>query len=186
MNQQVQIKFKNPDEKIEGEGKSKLLDETCSLAIWVQSIRSKLSEHGIVYDARPMHIELCLQFEVEEQSRRAHLLHNTFVIPQIFVMVEKALVVYTGMVNMYGMTHCTIGYFKEGLTVVQYDILQKLVNDTCTTEDIKQFKQVQQKRLSCITSSVNAKHPDWWCHSCKFKIFGSKPTCLKCGSIRPT
>lgn len=26
---------------------------------------------------------------------------------------------------------------------------------------------------------------DWWCSTCKFKIFGSKNVCRKCGSTRP-
>jgi hypothetical protein len=184
MNDKLHLKFKNPDQKIEGEGRSKLLDETCTLALWVSELRTKLTHHGIIFDARPMHIELCLQFEEEEQSKRANALHNTYINPQIFVMVEKALIVYTGIVNLYGMTHCTIAYFKEGLTMAQYEILQKIATDTCTEDDISSFKLAQQKRIS-TTQAVNV-HKDWWCSTCRFKIFGSKPKCFKCGSLRPS
>ena len=27
-------------------------------------------------------------------------------------------------------------------------------------------------------------HPDWWCTTCNFKIFGSKSRCKKCGTYR--
>lgn len=31
-----------------------------------------------------------------------------------------------------------------------------------------------------------SRENDWWCPTCKFTIWGSKPKCLKCGYVRPS
>src|SRR5437868_6950937 len=30
-----------------------------------------------------------------------------------------------------------------------------------------------------------SRRDDWWCPTCQFRVFGSKPACLKCGYQKP-
>lgn len=32
---------------------------------------------------------------------------------------------------------------------------------------------------------MNQNKNDWWCETCEFMVFGTKPKCLKCGEEKP-
>ena len=40
-------------------------------------------------------------------------------------------------------------------------------------------------KVASIRIKMNGNKNDWWCDTCKFKVFGSKLKCLKCGTSRP-
>jgi hypothetical protein len=176
-----QVQFIDPERKIEGEGKSKLLCPSSELYTWIVSIQERLRAAKIVFDARPPHIEISSTSNLnsEEFNKRAQLLQNKNVSKEVFVLADKALVVYTGILNFYGQTHATVAYFTEGLSTKQYDILCKIIADQATEEDIIQFKS------EVVNKPNNRFYEDWWCKTCEFKIFGSKSECRKCGTRRP-
>jgi hypothetical protein len=178
----LQLRFINPNERIQGENKSKLLDPECSLYMYVKHVRDLLNSHGIVFDARPPHIELSRVSNLDPVvlAQRAASLHNTKVSNEVELMVHKALVVPTGVVQDYGMTHCTIAYFKQSLSDDQYDTLIKIIHSAATQEQITEFVN-QTKTAAC--AAVQRK--DWYCEKCKFTVFASKPQCKKCGTQRP-
>lgn len=125
----LKIKFKNPSEKIEGERKSKLLSEKCSLYIFVNKIRIWLKDHNYKIDCRSPHIEILNDYEKNdtiELIKRSKLLEGRY-ISKIIDLLDDALVINTGYVPSYGETHCTIAYFKDGLDPVNYQkILDKI------------------------------------------------------------
>ena len=182
---QLQLKFIDPDQKLDGENKSKLLCPDSELFQWINKIRSLLTQHDIKFDARTPHIELVSQSNepLSVIQSRANHLHRSFVKKELSVMHNKALVIYTGIVNMYGMTHTTVAYFKESINERQYLILLKMIDGIATEQDIMWFIQEQQDKSPTQTHKEWKR--DWWCSTCKFKIFGSKAECKKCGSKRP-
>ena len=182
---QVQVKFLAPNNKVQGEGKSKLLSPQSELYEWIMNIRNKLTDAKISFDARPPHIEISkdANLSASEFTKRAQTLENTYVSKDLYVLADNALVVYTGILNFYGITHATIAYFKEGLSEQQYDTIVKLVNGTANGTMIAEFKEEASKKEAPRTKVY---HADWWCSTCEFKIFGSKAECRKCGALRPT
>ena len=175
----LQLKFINPNERIQGENKSKLLDPECELYIYVKQIRDLLSERGVVFDTRPPHIELSRMSNLDpiELAKRANSIHLSCVYPKLDLMVQKALVIHTGVVDQYGSTHCTIAYFKQGLNQEQYSNLLKIVLQTATEEEITSF-------IAGTKAAHSGRPKDWMCTVCNFLVFGSKTECRKCSTQR--
>ncbi len=104
-------------------------------------------------------------------TQRAVQLHGSEISMDLYILAGKALVLNTGFVEKYGVTHLTIAYFKEGLIDGQLEDLNKL--------DFEHFKKIQDQRMN-----LRINRNDWLCRKCNFKVFGSKPQCKKCGSLR--
>ena len=188
----LQINFTNPNQKIDGENKSKLLSPDCSLFKYIIEIRNILSNNEFIFDVRPPHIELYSSSPNEddklEYKNRINQLENTFTNSNVYMLTDKALVIYTGIVNFYGPTHATIAYFKEGLTIEQFEIVKRCIANCSTQEDINKFKTIQSSVINkqCQQQTNGRRSQDWWCEKCQFKIFGSKSECFKCKTKRPT
>ncbi len=123
--------FKDPNNILEGECKSKLLDPNSELYKWIQQFRQKLAEHGIIFDAREPHVELFSHQEymterINRVTQRAVQLHGSEISMDLHIMAGKALVLSTDFVEKYGVTHLTIAYFKEGLIDSQLEDLNNL------------------------------------------------------------
>ncbi len=87
------------------------------------------------------------------------------------------------------MPHVTIAYFKESITEEQFNILLEIMFDNNSANVSKFILQQQQATLQCVAKSkkkITTRPQDWWCETCKFKVFGSKSKCLKCGTVRPS
>ena len=202
MTSHLEILFSSPDHKIDGENKSKLLSETCDLYQFIIQVRNILSNLGISFHCRSPHIELWQQTpqenDIEEYKNRVYQIHSTRVDKNVFMLTDKALVIYTGIINIYGPTHSTIAYFKDGLSYRQFEILKKIISNVSSLEEVQkninEFKTIQAEKVKSQTKDINTKtneknnkkiYPDWWCETCLFKIFGSKSECFKCKTKRP-
>lgn len=118
------IEFTSPDARILGkERKSKLLRPGSSLHEWILAARTALQRRGVVFDARPPHIEILAQHEADDEAKarlRTRLLHGkTVPNPPRMYLLGKALVVETPALDNGQRTHATIAYFPGGLTDAQ-------------------------------------------------------------------
>lgn len=125
----MKILLKNPNERIQGERKSKLLDENSEFYKFILKCRNWLITNGYEIDCRHPHIELLKEFEKNDINlliKRSLTLHNKEIYFE-FSRIGKALVLETGEINGYGKTHCTIAFFPKGLDNEIYrTILQKM------------------------------------------------------------
>ena len=124
-----QIKFIEPQARIAGENKSKLLSPTCSLFVFMKSVQEKLTLMGVLFDERPPHIEISHKRDEEYTNLmpRVMLLENSMVSGELVMMRKKALVIKTGNVEGYGETHATVAYFKNGIAQETLTTLFELV-----------------------------------------------------------
>lgn len=125
------VEFASPNRRIAGENASKLLKVGSRLYNWVQHVRQLCIRAGMVCDtSRAPHIEVLHQSEkycTDAEAlvaKRANELEGRVVELQIDVMNQKAVVVSTGMVSGYDMTHLTLVYFRDKLSVEQLAQLQ--------------------------------------------------------------
>ena len=125
------VEFASPNRRIAGENASKLLKVGSRLFNWVQQVRQLCIRAGMLCDtSRAPHIEVLRQSEKYCKdaealvAKRANELEGRVVELQIDVMNQKAVVVSTGMVSGYGMTHLTLVYFRDKLSVEQLAQLQ--------------------------------------------------------------
>jgi hypothetical protein len=125
------VEFASPNRRIAGENASKLLKVGSRLFNWVQQVRQYCIRAGMVCDtSRAPHIEVLRQSEKYCKdaealvAKRANELEGRVVELQIDVMNQKAVVVSTGMVSGYDMTHLTLVYFRDKLSVEQLAQLQ--------------------------------------------------------------
>jgi hypothetical protein len=87
-------------------------------------LRKKLSERGLEFDTRSPHIELNHN-KNRNLSEKALKLESIYINKNITLLNDKAIVVNTGYIEGYGMTHCTIAYFMNGLSSNMFNNILK-------------------------------------------------------------
>jgi len=119
----MQLLLQDPTKKLIGENRSKLLSHECELYKFIERIQLKMRNAGLLFDARPQHVELFRQPPqvhteegLTEYQKRTNEVHGRIVEPELSIMNRKALVINTGEVQGYGETHVTVAYFKEGIS----------------------------------------------------------------------
>ena len=118
----LQLKFQDPNTKLEGEGKSKRLDVDSDFCRWLEDIRRTAEIAGLYIrgpDERKPHVEVLKKGDSGDLLvRRANEIHGGLVNIEESIgrFGPKALVCYTGNVRGYGMTHATIAYFHGGIS----------------------------------------------------------------------
>jgi len=122
----MEIRFKDPDRRLNNELRSKLLDSNSALYKYLTNRRNELilqygetKTGGKIGDARmDFHVELIGQIEkpsVELLIERAEKVEGHFATIQTEEVLGKALVIDGPWINGYGNTHITIAYFPGGV-----------------------------------------------------------------------
>ena len=113
------INFQNPNQRISGERRSKLLDSDSDLYKYVDSVYKNLvNKYGNLIGPRRMdyHIELIGEGEDctdELLVERCQQLENQQLKP-ILGIINRGYVLFCPPVDGYGKTHITIAFFKKG------------------------------------------------------------------------
>lgn len=113
------IEFTNPNVKLKGELRSKLIDPNSVLYKHLTSMKNFInSKYGFRVSPSRMdfHIELIKSTEEPDQktlisrARQAEGQHTT----NYAILNKKAFVLIGPVIEGYGQTHITIAYFREG------------------------------------------------------------------------
>jgi hypothetical protein len=127
---------------------------------------------------------------VQEIAQKMHGIKISVKKSTIKLMNQRAFVldIQDELAQSVEMPHITIAYFKESITEEQFNILLEIMFDDNST-NVSKFIAQQQQAISRDASNskkqFSGRPQDWWCETCKFKVFGSKPKCFKCGAKRP-
>jgi len=127
----MEIRFINPDQRLEGERKSKLLDPASEFYKYLTSLDTKLNEiyPGKVGSKRmDYHIELIFRGDPVTDAllvQRAQELQGTEIKNLQVSRMGRALVIETPVVGNYK-THATISFFPGGFPASASDMISQL------------------------------------------------------------
>lgn len=131
----MQIKFINPNKRLDGERKSKLLDPSSEFYKYLDTLDKKLNEAypGKVGSKRmDYHIELIFRNDPITDDllvKRAQELEGKKIGNLEVIKMGRALVIETPNIDGFK-THATVSFFPGGFPETVSKILSELVHDT--------------------------------------------------------